>query len=125
MRIRPEVWVGVWVECKSMELMAASWCTRKWLRLYQTIRNITSGDMGIWIVVMRLGVTRLKNFRLVYLSDLLERRGENGQCDLGCLECLWMIWLMVVMLLSYSGVTSVFLVLSRIGPVLRSRYGIE
>ena len=81
--------------------------------------------MGIWIVVTQLGVTRLKNFRLVYLSDLLERRGENGQCDLGCLECLWMIWLMVVMLLSYSGVTSVFLVLSRIGPVLRSRYGIE
>ena len=61
-----------------MELMAASWCTRKWLRLYQTIRNITSGDMGIWIVVTRLGVTRLKNFSLVYLSDLLERRGENG-----------------------------------------------
>ena len=113
------------MECKFMELMAASWCTRKWSRLCQTIRNITSGDMGIWIVVTRLGVTRLKNFRLVYLSDLLERRGENGQCDLGCLECLWMIWLMVIMLLSYSRVMSVFLVLSRIGPVLRSRYGIE
>ena len=36
-----------------------------------------------------------------------------------------MIWLMVVMLLSYSRVMSVFLVISRIGPVLRSRYGIE
>ena len=35
-----------------------------------------------------------------------------------------MIGLMVVMLLSYLRVVSVFLVLSRIGPVLRSRYGI-
>ena len=29
-----------------MEFMAAGWCTGKWLRLYQTIRNLTSGDMG-------------------------------------------------------------------------------
>ena len=108
-----------------MELMAASWCTRKWLRLYQTIRNITSGDMGIRLVFMRLGVTRLKKVKFVYLLDLFEKRGENGQCDLGCLERLWMIGLMLVMLLSYSRVVSVFLVLSRIGPVLRSRCGIE
>ena len=26
----------------------------------------------------------------------------KGQCDLVCVECLWMIGLMVVMLMSYS-----------------------
>ena len=31
-------------------------CRRNWLRLYQTIRNLTSGDMGIPLVVIRLGV---------------------------------------------------------------------
>ena len=36
-----------------------------------------------------------------------------------------MIGLMVVMLMSYSCVLSVVLVLSGVGPVLRSRYGIE
>ena len=36
-----------------------------------------------------------------------------------------MIGLMVVMLMSYSRVVSVVLVLSRVGTVLRSRYGIE
>ena len=107
-----------------MEFVAKCWCTRKWLRLYQIIRNITSGDVGIWLVVMRLGVTRLRKVRPVYLLDLFERRGENGQCDLGYLERFWMIGLVVAMLLSYLRVVSVFLVLSRIGPVLGSRYGI-
>ena len=36
-----------------------------------------------------------------------------------------MIGLMVVMLMSYSCVVSVVLVPSGVGPVLRSRYGIE
>ena len=36
-----------------------------------------------------------------------------------------MIGLMVVMLMSYSRVVSAVLILSRDGPVLRSRYGIE
>ena len=36
-----------------------------------------------------------------------------------------MIGLMAVMLMSYSCVVSVVLVLSGIGPFLRSRYGIE
>ena len=36
-----------------------------------------------------------------------------------------MIGLMAVMLMSYSCVVSVVLVLSGIGPSLRSRYGIE
>ena len=61
----------------------------------------------------------------MYLLDLFQGRGEKGQCDLVCVERLWMIGLMVVMLMSYSRVVSVVLVLSRVGNVLRSRYGIE
>ena len=67
----------------------------------------------------------MKKIRLVYLLDLFQGRGEKGQCDLVCVERLWMIGLMVVMLMSYSRVVSVVLVLSRVGTVLRSRYGIE
>ena len=61
----------------------------------------------------------------MYLIDLFEERGEKGQCDLVCVERLWMIGLMVVMLMSYSRVVSAVLDLSRVGPVLRSRYGTE
>ena len=61
----------------------------------------------------------------MYLLDLFEERGEKGQCDLVCVERLWMIGLMVVMLMSYSRVVSAVLDLSRVGPVLRSGYGTE
>ena len=63
--------------------------------------------------------------RLVCLLDLSEGRGEKGQCDLVCVERFWMIGLMVVMLMSYSHLVSVVLILSELGPVLRSRYGVE
>ena len=43
-----------------MELVAADWCTRKRLSFDQTIRNFTSGDLGIPLVVIQLRVTRLK-----------------------------------------------------------------
>ena len=43
-----------------MELVAADWCTRKWLSFDQTIRNFTYGDLGIPLVVIQLRVTRLK-----------------------------------------------------------------
>ena len=33
-------------------------------------------------MVIRLGVTRLKKTRVVYLLDLFDGRGENGQCDI-------------------------------------------
>ena len=66
----------------------------------------------------------MKITRLMYLLDLFEGRGEKGQCDLGCLELLWMIRLIVVMLMSDSHV-SVVLVLSGVGPVLGSSYGTE
>ena len=61
----------------------------------------------------------------MYLLDLLEGRRERRQCDLVCVECLWIIRLKVVMLMSYSSVMSVVLILSEVGSVLRSRYGIE
>ena len=91
----------IW-HCRWMELVAAiGWCTRKWLQLHQTIRNLTSGDLGILLVVIWLGVTGLKKTRVVCLSDLFERRGEKGQCDLVCVEHLSMIGLMAVMLMCY------------------------
>ena len=50
------------------------------------------------------GSTGLKKIRLMHLLDLFEERWEKGQCDLVCVERLWMIGLMVVMLMSYSRV---------------------
>ena len=44
----------------------------KQLRLDQTIRNLTCGDLEIPFVVIRLGVTGLKKTRLMYLLDLFE-----------------------------------------------------
>ena len=57
-----------------MELVAAGWCTRKWLRFDQTIepiRNLSSGDLGIPLVVIQLGVTRLKKTRSCISSPRL------------------------------------------------------
>ena len=48
------------------------------------IRNLTSGDMKIPLVVIQLGLTELEKIRLVYLLDLFEGKGEKGQCDLVC-----------------------------------------
>ena len=46
-----------------MEFVAVGWCTKKWLRFDQTMRNLTSGDLGIPLVVIQLGVIRLKKAR--------------------------------------------------------------
>ena len=54
-----------------MEIGAAGSFTGKWLRLYQTIRNITSGDMEIPLVVNRLGVTGLEISKYRKLNLLL------------------------------------------------------
>ena len=102
-----------------VEFVATGWCTKKWLRLYEAIRNLTSGDMGIMLVMIRLGVTRL-----VYLLDMFQGRWEKGHCDFVCVERLWVIGPVVVML-SYSPVVHVVLVLLGVDPVLRSRCGIE
>ena len=66
-------------------------------------------------MAIRLGVTGLKRIRILYLLDLFEGRGEKGQYDIVCVECLWMIVLMVVMLMSCSHVLSVVLVLLGVG----------
>ena len=63
---------GMWVKCKCMEFVTVSWWRRKWLRLYQTKRNLASGDMGIPLVVIRLGVQALVSPRPVW-----EKRGEG------------------------------------------------
>ena len=72
-----------------MEFVATGWCTRQWLRLYQAMRNLTCGDMGIPLVETRQEVTGLKKIRLVYLLELFQGRGEKGQCDLMCVESFW------------------------------------
>ena len=53
------------MDYRCMEFVAAGLCTRKWLKLYQTRRNLTSSDLGILLVVIRLGVTGLKKTRVV------------------------------------------------------------
>ena len=73
-------------------------------------------------MVIRLGLTELKKTRVVYLLDLFEERGENGQCDLVRVEGLTMIRLMVVLLMSYSHAVSVVLVLWGVGPILKNVY---
>ena len=54
------------------------------MKFYQNIRNITSSDLVVPLVVIQLGVTGLRKTRVVYLLDLFEGRGEKGQCDLVC-----------------------------------------
>ena len=58
-----------------MELVDAGQGTRKWLRFYQTIRNLPSGDLGIPLVVIQLGVTELKKTR----SCIPRLACENGK----------------------------------------------
>ena len=69
------------------------------------------------------GSTGLKKIRLLYLLDLFEGRGEKGQCDLVCGAPLddWAIGGYINVLF----MRGVVLVLSGVGPVLRSRSGIE
>ena len=115
--------MGRGVHCRCMELVAAGWCTRKWLWLHPAVRNLTSGDLGIPLVVIRLGVTRLKKTRSVCLSDLFEGRGEKGQFDLVCGVpfSYWVNGSYVDVLL--KRVLSVVSVLWGVGPILRNGYG--
>ena len=43
-----------------MGFVTSGWCTQKWLRLDQTIRNITCGDLEMLLVLMQQGATGLK-----------------------------------------------------------------
>ena len=54
-------------------------CRLMWLRLDQTMRNLTYGDLGILLVVIQLIVTVWKKTKVVYLLDLFDGRGEKGQ----------------------------------------------
>ena len=63
-------------------------CRLMWLKPDQTMRNLTSGDLGILLVMIQLRVTGWKKTKIVYLLDLFEGRGEKGQWDLVCLERL-------------------------------------
>ena len=69
-----------------MEFAAADLHTVKYLRLDPTIRDLTCRNLEILPVVVRLGVTRLKKTKLVYLLDLFGRRGKKkeGWCGLVC-----------------------------------------
>ena len=55
MRIQPGVCCkcSAWVDCKCMKFVAADWCTRKWLKFNQTIRNPSSCHLRIPLVVTR------------------------------------------------------------------------
>ena len=107
-----------------MEYLAVGWCRRKWLRLYETIRNLTSGEIGILLVVIRWEYQIENDHDRVSPRPLWGKR-EEGAVRFSVLEHLWMIGLMVVMLISYSRTVSVVLVLLGVGPVLRRRYGFE
>ena len=93
-----------------MEFVATSWYILTQLKLDQTIRNLISGDLEIPLMVIQLGVTRLKMTRLVHLLDLSVGRGEKGWLDLVCVKHLQMIWLIVVLLIPFSRMVSMVLV---------------
>ena len=61
-----------------MAFVAAGWRIRKCLRLDKTIRNLTSGDLGIPLMVIQLRVNGLKKTRIKYLLDLFEGRGRRS-----------------------------------------------
>ena len=68
----------------------------------------------------------MKKIIVVYLLDLLEERGEKGQCDLVCVcggsldDWAIAMGLVLVMLMSYSRVVRLIFVLWGVGPILRN-----
>ena len=52
------------------------------MRFDQVIRNLARCDLEISLVVIRLGVTRLKKTRFVNLLDLFGGTEGKGGCDL-------------------------------------------
>ena len=81
----PKFWSkgpAYWFGCSCIDLVAAGWCTRKWLRFAQTIsaiRNLSSGDLRILLVVIQLGVPRLKKTRACISSPIfLWGKGGEG-----------------------------------------------
>ena len=73
-----------------MEVIVATGCfTSMWLRFDQSVTNLTSGDLRIPVVVIRLTVSGLEKARVVYLVGLFEGKGPNKQWDLLRVEHLW------------------------------------
>ena len=68
------------MDCKCIELVTTGRRTG--------IKNITYGDLEISLVMIQLGVTRLKKTKFMYLLDLFGEMGEKGWHDLVCVECL-------------------------------------
>ena len=52
------------------------------------MKNLTCGDLEILLVVIRLGVTRLKKTGLEYLLDSFVGMSEEVWCDLVCVKPL-------------------------------------
>ena len=50
----------------------------KVVRLHQALRNFIFGDAEISLVVIQLGVTKLKKTRFVYLLAVVWRKGGEG-----------------------------------------------
>ena len=50
----------------------------RYVRLIQALRNIILGDAEISLVVIQLGVTRLKKTGFVYLLAVVWRKGREG-----------------------------------------------
>ena len=71
-----------------MEFVAAGRCTVKYLRFYQTIRNLICGDLKIPLVGIRLGVTNvsritIQEFDIRYKWLLMVSTSEFGSGDPG------------------------------------------
>ena len=64
-----------------LQQVAAGWCARKWLRFDQTISNFTSGDLGIPLVEIQLGVTGILR-QSDYLTNILAN----------IFQCLWSVF---------------------------------
>ena len=65
-----------------MEFIDTAWCSGNWLRLDQTRRDLTCGDLEIPLVAIRVGKTEPKNNKFVCHLDLLGGSGKKGWCDL-------------------------------------------
>ena len=55
------------------------------VRLDQSIRNLVFGDVEILLVVIQLGVTRLKKTGFVYLLVVVWRKRREGVVYLVCM----------------------------------------
>ena len=104
-----------------MEFRAAGCCTRKWLRLDQTIRNLTFsfGVKHSYNIIINPLQVEIINPSLTHITiwlltkqTLFEGKGEKEQYDLVCVERLQMTGLM----LAYVDV----LILWGVDPILRN-----